>query len=45
MYEAGVEGGRPSIAPEKLMRAMLLHGKRRLRALYRPAALMSTIAR
>jgi transposase len=24
MYEAGVKGGRPSIAPEKLMRAMLL---------------------
>src|ERR1044072_7447457 len=24
MYEADVKGGRPSIAPEKLMRAMLL---------------------
>lgn len=24
MYEAGIRGGRPSIAPEKLMRAMLL---------------------
>lgn len=24
MYEANVKGGRPSIAPEKLMRAMLL---------------------
>lgn len=25
MYEADIKGGRPSIAPEKLMRAMLLH--------------------
>jgi transposase len=24
MYEADIKGGRPSIAPEKLMRAMLL---------------------
>jgi transposase len=24
MYEADIRGGRPSIAPEKLMRAMLL---------------------
>ena len=24
MYEAGIKGGRPSIAPEKLLRAMLL---------------------
>jgi hypothetical protein len=25
MYEADVKGGRPSIAPEKLLQAMLLH--------------------
>lgn len=25
MYEADAKGGRPSIAPEKLLRAMLLH--------------------
>ena len=25
MYEADIKGGQPSIAPEKLLRAMLLH--------------------
>lgn len=25
MYEADIKGGRPSIAPEKVMRAMLVH--------------------
>ena len=28
MYEADIKGGRPSIAPEKLLRAMLLQGRR-----------------
>ena len=26
MYEADIKGGRPSIAPEKLLRAMLIEG-------------------
>ena len=32
MYEADIKGGRPSIAPEKLLRAMLLQVFHRVRS-------------